>query len=84
MLGVAPDDSLKELKSLYADHPYGEYLDAYSWDNKVKQKAAEKVQSFETDGLYCRPCRCSSSSSVGAWICATSGTCRFYSYGFHK
>ena len=51
MLSVAPDDSLKEFKPLYADHPYGEYLDAYSWDESTKKQAAEKVQAMPMDGV---------------------------------
>ncbi len=51
MLGIAPDDTLKEFKPLYADHPYGDYLDIYSWDDNVKNKAVEKVQSIQMDGV---------------------------------
>ncbi len=49
MLGVAPDNTLKELKPLYADHPYGKYLDVYSWDQNVKNKAVEEAWSIQMD-----------------------------------
>jgi tetratricopeptide (TPR) repeat protein len=51
MLCVAPDDSLKEFKPLYADHPYGECLSIYSWDENVKNQTAEKVRAIQLDGV---------------------------------
>ena len=50
MLGVAPDHSLKELQPLYADHPYGDYLSIYAWDDKTKRQVAEKATPFDRDG----------------------------------
>ena len=49
MLGVSPDESLQELRPLYVDHRFGEYLDMYSWDETAKSNAVKKVQSVNTN-----------------------------------